>query len=217
MISAALFDYDGTLMDTAPIILESYRYLFRKYRNEEEFTPDRQLAVQGPPLRDMMVQFFPEQDPDRLVQEYRTYQQENLYGWVKPFPGAFSVLDWLKDRTIPVGIISTRYTKSMRDQLELLHMTQRFDVLIGHEDVTHPKPDPEGINKACERLGLDPRQRAIIYVGDSVTDIQAGQKAGAYTVAMVSEPRREKDLQAVRPDAVIRDLRDLIPIFSAQL
>ena len=47
--------------------MDSYRMLFKKYRTEEEFTRDKQLAVLGPSPQAMFAEFFPEQDPERLI------------------------------------------------------------------------------------------------------------------------------------------------------
>lgn len=65
----------GTLLNTEPAILKSYRELFKKYRTEEEFTRDKQLAVLGPSLQTMFAQYFPEQDAEQLVKEYREHNR----------------------------------------------------------------------------------------------------------------------------------------------
>ena len=62
-----LFDLDGTLLNTEPAILASYRELFKKYRTEEEFTRDKQLAVLGPSLKAMFAEYFPDQDADQRI------------------------------------------------------------------------------------------------------------------------------------------------------
>ena len=201
----AVFDFDGTLMDTEPAIMASYEHVFRMYSDVREFTPERRIRVLGPALDVMMAEFFPDRDPAECVNEYRKYQRENLRTLIHPMDGALEMLAKLNTMDIPCAVVSTRYYKSLKELMDMHHMTGFMSVILGHDSVTKGKPDPEGILKAQEALGAE---RAV-YIGDSVMDIQAGRNAGAVTVAYPSNEGKREQLLAEQPDYVTEDLREL--------
>ncbi len=205
MKPAVLFDFDGTLMDTEPAIMSSYGYLFRKYRTIEEFTIEKQVSVLGPALSVMMKEFFPEKDPDEMVEEYRVYQRENLRDLIKPMPHAMELLDWMKGKGYQTGVISTRYSTSLKQLMDLSDMTKYIDITIGHDQVVNDKPDPEGILRAGQMLNAS----SCIYVGDSVTDILAGHNAGAGTIAFVSNQAKKQSLIDAVPDFITDSMLEI--------
>ena len=208
MSGCVLFDFDGTIMDTEPAIMASYGYLFEKYRTIEAFTEERRLKVLGPALEVMMAEFFPEKDPFECVEEYRAYQKNHLRDLIRPMPGAIAMLEELKEMGIPLGTVSTRYRKSLEELLEKNSMKEYMSVILGHDDVVHDKPDPEGILLAKKMLGCDD----CMYIGDSVMDIRAGKNAGAFTAAYPSNPGKRDMLIAEDPDAVILSLDEVAEI-----
>lgn len=206
----AVFDFDGTLMDTEPAIMASFEHVFRVYSTVEEFTPERRIKVLGPALDVMMAEFFPEHDPWECVNEYRKYQRENLRSLIHPMDGALEMLSKLSAMGIPCAVVSTRYYNSLKELMDLNQMTGFMEVILGNDSVTKGKPDPEGILKAQEALGAE----RVVYIGDSVMDIQAGRNAGAVTVAYPSNEGKREQLLAAKPDYVIEDLRDLPAVLA---
>ena len=200
-----LFDFDGTIMDTEPAIMASYGYLFEKYRTIEDFTEERRISVLGPALEVKMKEFFPELDPDACIAEYRAFQKAHARDLIQPMPDAIQVLQQLRAMGIPVGTVSTRYRTSLMELLEKNGMTEFMSVIIGHDDVSRDKPDPEGILRAMDMLGC----RYGMYVGDSPMDIRAGRNAGAFTVAFPSNPGKRQAMLEEHPDAVIDGLCEL--------
>ena len=209
-IDGAVFDFDGTLMDTEPAIMASFEHVFELYRTVEEFTPDRRIKVLGPPLDRMMAEFFPEQDPWECVEQYRKYQREHLRDLIRPMSGAIEMLDRLAELKIPCAVVSTRYYLSLKELMDRHDMSRYMTVVLGNDSVRNPKPDPEGILLAKEKLGAE----EIFYVGDSVMDVEAGRNAGAYTIAYPSNEGKKAALIASGPDLVIYDLRDLPAVLS---
>ncbi|MBR2675416.1 MAG: HAD-IA family hydrolase [Solobacterium sp.] len=205
MNTAAVFDFDGTLMDTEPAIMASFEHVFRKYRTVEEFTPERRIKVLGPALDLMMKEFFPEMDPWVCVEEYRRYQRENLRDLIHPMPGAVEMLAKLSAMEVPCAIVSTRYFKSLAELLKLNRMDGFMSVVLGNDSVSRSKPDPEGILKAWDMLGKE----NCFYIGDSVMDVEAGRNAGAVTVAYPSNEGKRNDLIAAKPDYLIEQLSEL--------
>lgn len=205
MNTAAVFDFDGTLMDTEPAIMASFEHVFQKYRTVEEFTPERRIKVLGPALDVMMKEFFPEMDPWKCVEEYRRYQRENLRDLIRPMPGAMETLAKLSTMEVPCAVVSTRYFKSLDELLKQSRMDGFMSVVLGNDSVSRSKPDPEGILKAWEML----KTESCFYIGDSVMDVEAGKNAGAVTVAYPSNEGKRNDLIAAKPDYLIEHLSEL--------
>ena len=205
MNTAAVFDFDGTLMDTEPAIMASFEHVFQKYRTVEEFTPERRIKVLGPALDVMMKEFFPEMDPWICVEEYRRYQRENLRDLIRPMPGAMETLAKLSAMEVPCAVVSTRYFKSLDELLKQSRMDGFMSVVLGNDSVSRSKPDPDGILKAWEML----KTESCFYIGDSVMDVEAGKNAGAVTVAYPSNEGKRNDLIAAKPDYLIEQLSEL--------
>ena len=205
MNTAAVFDFDGTLMDTEPAIMASFEHVFQKYRTVEEFTPERRIKVLGPALDVMMKEFFPEMDPWICVEEYRRYQRENLRNLICPMPEAMETLAKLSAMEVPCAVVSTRYFKSLDELLKQSRMDGFMSVVLGNDSVSRSKPDPEGILKAWEML----KTESCFYIGDSVMDVEAGKNAGAVTVAYPSNEGKRNDLIAAKPDYLIEQLSEL--------
>lgn len=210
-----LFDLDGTLLNTEPAILESYRFLFEKYRTEEEFTRDKQLAVLGPPLKTMFMQYFPEQDPEQLTKEYREHNREVHPELVKPMEGAEQLLKDLKEQGYTMGIVSTKSKEMIMLGLTLNHLEGYFDIILGEHEVTKSKPDPEGILTACRLLNKG--HDSVIYIGDSPMDIQAARNAGVFSVGYVFNSERREQLENEKPNRIIDHLLQIEDILKENL
>lgn len=207
-----LFDLDGTLLDTEPAILETYRYLFAKYRKEEDFDKAKQLEVLGPPLIKMFPLYFPELDPQELIKEYRQYNFKIHPEFVKPMNNAQVLLSQLKAEGYKVGVVSTKFSDGVKLGLDLFDLSQYVDVIVGHDDVKEGKPSPEGIFKACQMLneGHD----SCIYVGDTATDIFAAHNAGVYSIGFIFNEDRIQILKDSKPNALITDLIEIETILK---
>ena len=210
-----LFDLDGTLLNTAPAILASYRMLFKKYRSEEEFTPEIQMEVQGPPLLAMFEKYFPQQDPQQLVREYREHNSAVHAELVKPMEGAKQLVSDLKEQGYKLGIVSTKAREMILLGLKLNEMDSFFDVIVGQDEVKKGKPDPEGILTACRLLkeGHD----SVVYVGDSVTDMQAARNAGVFSVAYLYHAQRREAMEKEKPNRMIDQLLQLEDLLKEDL
>ena len=87
---------------------------------------------------------------------------------------------------------------------------ETFDVIVAENHVQKSKPDPEGILMACQKLEIG--HDSLIYVGDAVSDIQAGKNAGAFTVAYLSMPERRQAMMDEKPNRAIDDLMEIVEL-----
>jgi phosphoglycolate phosphatase len=118
------------------------------------------------------------------------------------------VIRRLKDEGVTLGIVSTKFRRRIEETLGRVDLLEPFDVIVGGEDVSRHKPDPEGLLAAIERLGGSPS--GSLYVGDSVTDAETARRAGVPFAAVLNgvTPREAfKDYPAYR---ILDNLGELI-------
>lgn len=182
-LAAVLLDLDGTLADTAADLAHALNRL----RDEQGMAP---LAVselrphvsQG--ARGMLacaLDIGP-QDADyaRLRERFLTIYAESCARQATLFDGFADVLGELRGRGLRIGIVTNKLERFAAPLLRALCVWPDAACLITPDLLRLPKPDPEGVLLACERLGVAPA--ASVFVGDDPRDIAAGQAAGTRTV-----------------------------------
>ena len=103
-LPAVIFSFDGTVMDTEPAIFASYRQMFSQFGNGRRFTAKEEERVIGQPSMKMLKEFFPDDDVDKIIKEYRTYQYYHLSDLIQPMPGIRDFLKWLKENHYPSAL-----------------------------------------------------------------------------------------------------------------
>lgn len=211
-ISTVLFDLDGTLIDSIRLIIDSYHHTLAAHglppRSDEEW-----LAGIGTPLT---VQFRDwADDPATLQAMVATYREFNLAhhdARVSPYPGVVNVVRSLRQRSLRVGLVTSKNTAGARRGLRLVGLEESMEVIIGADDVRHPKPHPEPITLAMDRLGVTAAE--TIYVGDSLHDMHAGRGAGVRTGAVLWGPFGRDHLSPAEPDHWLESPEDLLGLVA---
>jgi len=119
--------------------------------------------------------------------------------------GTKSTLKYLRSKNIMIGIFSRTSEKAIKMTLDKFDL-EPFNVLVGRETVLNPKPNPEGILFAIDRLHLKPSK--IIVVGDHPYDIKAGKKVGAFTIGVLTGLANKKELTTAGADFVLENISD---------
>ena len=171
-----VFDFDGTLVDSYPLIEEAFAHVMREHRLDETA---RALFRQsrGLPLPEQMKLVAPEIWED-LVATYRSFDAR--LGHARVFRGIPTLVRKLQQAGIPLGVVSCKRRALVEAELEAARLRAYFEVVIGYEDVTPPKPAPDPLLAAIARMGLS--RSAAMYVGDSMVDLKTGRAARVRTV-----------------------------------
>ncbi|MDF9825212.1 phosphatidylglycerol:prolipoprotein diacylglycerol transferase [Breznakia sp. PF5-3] len=207
-----LFDADGTLIDTQKLIMDSFRFTFQKYKPEYELGEEELCSFMGPPLRATFEKYFADEMVDEVVETYREYNHSHHNDYVKAMPHAKELLTYLKEHGYEIAVVSNKFKSLVSLGLEISGIDSYFDVVIGGDEVEHPKPDPEGLLKACELLKVPHDE--LIYVGDSEVDVKSAKNLGAFSIAFVSDPKRERSLKETKPCRIVYDLEEIISILK---
>lgn len=204
-IKLVLFDLDGLLIQSWPFIMASYDHVLSQLGLPKVGLGDpimrhctllesyNHLGVTGKML-------------DQATQLHLEFQERNLQ-LIKPFPDTHSTLEALGSR-FRKGVVSNRM-KNAPDMLRHCNLFHHMELVIGADDVICGKPHPEGILSAIEYFGVDPNQ--TVMIGDTSIDIQAGKRAGTWTIGVDGSNCLEA-LKAANPDYLLKNLGELIPL-----
>jgi pyrophosphatase PpaX len=205
-----LFDLDGTLIDSGPIILASMQHATRTVLGREIAYEELAATVGGQGLVAQMRQL----DPDRADELVEVYKEHNdpLHDTLEAFDDLLDVLPELRAGGRRLGIVTAKRHRTVQLALDRFpELGEQFEVVVGHEDTERHKPDPEPVLAALERLGAEPADAA--YVGDSPFDIQAAKAAGAFAVAVGwGGIHPDERLLEEEPDAFVRAPRELLDV-----
>ncbi|HVH67530.1 MAG TPA: HAD-IA family hydrolase [Gemmatimonadales bacterium] len=206
-LSTFLFDLDGTLIDSIELILRSYRHTLRTHRGEEP--PDHVwMDGLGTPL---WVQFrhFTD-DPveiDAMVATYRAYNLAHHDELVRPYDGVVDAVRALRRPGRTLGLVTSKMRSGALRGLRRAGLEDAFDVVVGADEVTHPKPHPEPVLTALVRLEAAPG--AAVFIGDSRHDLECGRAAGVRTAAALWGPFDRAHLADLEPDYWLERPQDL--------
>ena len=206
MINTILFDYDGTLMDTNEVVLQSWQHTFRTLRGHEE-DPEKIYKTFGEPLVMTLQNTFPEVPVEKSLDVYRTFQREVFTDFVEVFPGMLELLGELKARGYKMGLVTSRTKDTTWAGLEHYDMAKYFDVVITAGDTDKHKPDPAPILITLERIGSAPEE--AIMVGDTMFDLLCARNAGVKSV-MVDWSITMTDAEKSQADYIIKSAADLL-------
>jgi pyrophosphatase PpaX len=166
-------------------------------------------AVGGPGLEAQMRALAPDR-VEELVVSYRAHN-EPLHDELVCCEGVDDVLVRLKDEGRRLGIVSAKRRATIELAFAKIPLAHLFDVVVGGDETTRHKPQPEPLLLAAERLGVDPADCA--YVGDSPFDIRAAKAADMHAVAVSwggIHPRER--LERGEPDAIVDTAEELLNV-----
>ena len=213
-IIAALFDVDGTLLNTAEFVYQAFVHTFQTHGLPGRST-DEIAAVMGKPLEEMYRHFSASasEDVSEICETHRSFQAENLHLSV-PFANTQETLRRLKDAGVKIAAVTTRSRRTSIKTLEMSCIIDYFDAIISGEDVNYPKPHPEPLFKALQQLEVEPEK--AVMIGDTEADILAGKNAKVMTIG-VSYGFHGSHIAGSKPDFIVEDIVDIIPILLPDL
>ncbi len=209
--SAVLFDLDGTLADTVELILTCYRHTMRTHLGEAP-SDEEWIRGMGTPLRVQLAAFARSPgEVDAMLETYGTLQRRIHDEMVHAYPQIPELLAALETLAVPMALVTSRRIEMTRRTLAHCGFARHFQVIVTPDEVRHPKPDPEPVLEALERLGSPPAERAL-FVGDSPHDLEAGRAAGVRTVAALWGPFPREVVLAASPDYALETPLELLKL-----
>lgn len=205
-MKAILFDLDGTLVNSIPLILASYHHTLRTHlgytMSDEEI-----LTTIGRPLMQIFEELYPER-AEAMIDTYRKYNFENHDRLVESIGGAEETLEELRKRGYRLGVVTSKSRKGAMKSINLFGLEKYMDTIVALEDTVNHKPEPEPLLAAANNLNLPPSD--ILYVGDSSFDIMAGKLAKMRTAAVLWGAALKEELLRLSPDIVLYSFPELL-------
>ena len=163
----------------------------------------------GPTLKESFEYYQFPKDTEELIAEYREINRSlHTPEHLKAMPNAKELLLELKKRGYKVGIVSNKMKATVEFGADIIGIRETIDCVVGMDNVTKTKPDPEGIFTATVELGGN--HDCCIYVGDVKGDIITGRNAMAYTFGYNVDPKEAETLWEAQPNEVITDLIQIL-------
>lgn len=206
-----LFDFDGTLADTEPLILASFQQVFEQYPPKHPLSEEEQSSLLGMPLDTCFQKFLPDQDYKQMSALYREHNHRH-YHEITLMDGVLETLEALKAKGYKMGIVSSKIQDMVQKGLEILNIETYFELIVGYEEVQAHKPDPQGILVALTQM-KGYRDQAL-YIGDTLNDIQAACAANVFAVGYSTNPIRKQQLIDSEADRVMDDFNELLTILK---
>lgn len=207
-----VFDLDGTLIDTAPDLIETLNVVFAR----EGLPPlpyDTARNLIGGGARLMITRGIQAEgrtveaaELDRLFKDFIAYYSEHIADRSRPFPGLIDALDALSASGSRLAVCTNKLEFLSLRLLKQLNLADRFAVICGQDTFGVQKPDPEVLRRTIAAAGGTLRNSVMI--GDSITDITVARAAGIPVIA-VDFGYTERPVAELGPDRIISRFAEL--------
>jgi HAD superfamily hydrolase (TIGR01509 family) len=206
-ITTLLFDWDGTLVDSAQLGLIAFERSFADLG--VTFDHETYRKVYSPNWYSVYTAMgLPEEKWPQADDLWISHYGEQL---AQPIPGAVETIEELKRRGYRLGVVSSGTECRVVREIGELGLESFFETIICNEQMVEKKPHPEGLETALRLLGA--ANETTGYVGDSPEDIEMGKRAGLLTVGVRSDYPTNWKLKSHNPDIFLESLSELLSHF----
>ncbi len=209
-MNAILFDLDGTLIDSTEGIINSFDFAFDAFgmprANKEEI-----CSLIGYPLEDMFTKLGVDGEVDGYVKKYKENYEKIATKTTVLLANAKEAIE-LAATLAPLAVVTTKTAKYSKEILEYFDVAKYFKVIIGRENVIHPKPHKEPILKALQFLGVKADMNSYM-IGDTCLDMNSAFNAKINAIGVLGGYSKEEELKKCSPKIALNAL-EAIKILS---
>lgn len=203
---AAIFDLDGTLLNTLESIAHPTNTALKQFGYDERPTEEYKKFV-GDGYRNCVTRALKADgvtDKDKIDEVYevgsKLYAEDPTYN-IEPYEGIIEALEELKERGLKLAVVTNKPHVSAPGVIEKYFGSGLFDIVQGQQDGKPMKPDPACVDEVLAAFEVSPKE--VCYFGDSNTDMKLGKAAGFYTVGVLWGFRTREELEENDADTVI--------------
>lgn len=206
-IKAVIFDLDGTLLDSVGMIIDSWHEALSclGVKRSKRFI----LGLEGIAANEKSKMLLPKGKWTRTGEllAIRRCVETRECKRIRPFPGVFRMLSCINSRNFRVAVASSASKHRLMPLLDRFGILKHVNAIIGREDYRLGRPAPDILLATARKLKVKPQE--CVAVGDTKYDVEAANRAGCVSVAVLSGTHGRKVLMSRRPDFVIRKITEL--------
>jgi len=220
-----LFDLDGTLIDTAPDLMNAHNHVMKKFGYETKSTNDMRKLVGkgaasliGRSLWGQAKKEFGQIDNQsmkkEMVKEFIDYYGKNIAVESKLINGIKEFLNWSKEKNISMGVCTNKQDYLAVDLLKQIKIYDYFEYVAGSNTFDYCKPDPRHLTNTIEIMQGDIKKSLMI--GDSETDADSAKAAGIPFI-LLENGYTEKNVSEIYHDHLVKDFVNIEKIINKYL
>lgn len=211
-----IFDFDGTLGDTRQNIIITMQRTMQRVGLPVKSDLECASTI-GLTLEDSFKKMYPDMGEDmaeRCVDAYREIFMESVEELIPElFPGVSDTLASLDNMGIKMSVASSRQSQSLIYFLESMGIIKYFPYVLGSDNVTKHKPDPEPVLKTLRELDYNPSE--VMVVGDMPVDVAMAHGADVRAIAVTFGNATREELVEANADYIIDDFTRILEIVEA--
>jgi pyrophosphatase PpaX len=192
-LDGVIFDLDGTLADTLPVCFVAFRHTMESF-SSRRYTDEEIMATFGPSEEGIIQRLVPDRWEECLNAYLEAYEQEHLRA-ARLFPGIEEALHRLKERGIPLALVTGKGPRSAAISFRHLGLAHYFDIL--ETGAPEGSIKPEAIRKVLAKWAVPPEW--VAYVGDAASDMEEAKATGLIPLGAAWDPRATVRSGAVAP------------------
>ena len=220
-----LFDLDGTLIDTAPDLVNAHRHVMKKFGYKNKSSNDiRTLVGRG---ADSLItrsvwgkakkefgKIEDEKIKNEMVSEFLNFYKKNIAVESKLINGAYEFLNWAKKNKISMAVCTNKQDYLAIDLLKKINVYHFFEYVAGSNTFDYCKPDPRHLTNVIEIMQGDLKK--TIMIGDSEVDSMSAENAKIPFV-LVKDGYTEKSTKDIKHDELIENFKNFDKIIEKYL
>ncbi|MBO4422779.1 MAG: HAD-IA family hydrolase [Clostridia bacterium] len=218
MITTAVFDLDGTLLDTVPDLTQAMSHAMVRM-GYAPVTADQSRAYIGNGIKMFAKRAIsgsyetdtPDDKADEAVKYFKEFYAQHLTDGTRPYPGMAELLRRLKSDGIRAAVLSNKYDAASKYIINCF-FPDVFDCVLGESEICPRKPDPAGFLLICKKLGCDPG--SAVMIGDSPADVTVAKNAGARSISVCWGYRSEEILKGSGAECFAHTPEELYEVIS---
>lgn len=212
----AIFDLDGTLLNTIDDLAQSVNFVLEKYNYPiHGVEPYKHFVGNG--ITKLIERAMPESQRtveliSKLQADFLEHYARHSKDHTKPYDGIVELLDKLKGRGITLSVASNKHHQATVELINHYFGHDRFSVVYGKREGIRPKPDPTIVFDIIRECGVSITE--VIYVGDSDTDMQTAQNASVLSVGVAWGFRTQQELMEHGAKYIIKTPKELLSLIK---
>ena len=210
MKKLAIFDLDGTLLNTITDLGKACNYALEKMGFATH--PIQAYAYMvGNGVRNLMKkaqQDADEETIDKLLEYFKAYYNEHCLDTTKPYPGINELLENLRKKGVAVAVASNKYQEATEKIIAGCFPEMEFIAIEGQKEGRNRKPDPSIIFSVLQKFPV--AKKDVIYIGDSGVDIECAKRACVESIGVSWGFRSAAELRRANADFVITNPSELL-------